>query len=811
MKYCHLRISAVLLCCFYTCSNLFAQYTINGNIVNADFKPVANANALLLHPKDSSLFKGTISNASGTFSFQNITAGKYLISCSYTGFITTYTLEIAVPSKGIIIDAGTVVLKPETSQLNTVTVTGKRPMFEQKIDRMIINVKNSITSTGGTVLDVLEKSPGVIVNKQAASISMNGKDGIRVMINSKMSYMPADAIIQMLDGMNATNVDRIELITTPPAKYDAEGNAGYINIVLLNNPDVGFNGSYAITAAAFVGSEPSANFNFNYRKKKVNLYGGYTFSRLAQKQVFTNYRKVTYQGKTTETSTSSDRDPVQLNHGLRLGIDYQLSKKTVLGLLVSGYNNKWTMDAVNSIYTKLNGTADTSIKVINDEINHWKHLMGNVNLQHSFASGDELTINADYLRYKDSNPTNYSNIYYKGGVNPVRNESTRSGKETIITIVPVQLDYKKKINSKLEFETGAKAVFSKFTNDVRIETQMQNIWKPDSSLTANYFLNENIGAGYASLSIIASEKTSIKAGLRYEYTSSNLATETVKNIVDRKYGNLFPTLYLSHKLNDNNSFNFSYNRRINRPTFNNLAPFVIFLDPTTFISGNAALQPSIADAVKVDYLFKKFVFSAGYTYEANSIAGFQTEVNAATNQQYIIARNLTNTHSVFGSVSLPVSIAKWWFSQINLVSTWQKVNADYKQKPLSITQFDYNISGFQSFTLPNDYAIELSGFFQSPSLFGASPSKAFGALNAGVQKKFPNSSSTLRLGVDNIFNSLAYKVTFDVPSENFYTNGSYLFSRRMFKLTWTQNFGNKILKDKRNRITASEAERKRVQ
>ena len=437
--------------------------------------------------------------------------------------------------------------------------------------------------------------------------------------------------------------------------------------------------------------------------------------------------------------------------------------------------------------------------------------MGNVNLQHSFASGDEFTLNADYLRYKDSNPTNYNNLYYKGSNNAVRNESTRSGKETVITILPVLFDYKKKISSKVEMETGAKVVFSRFTNDVRIESLLQNTWKPDTSLTANYFLRENISAAYVSFSITASPKTSIKAGLRYEHTTSNLGTETVKNIVDRNYGNFFPTFYLSHKLNDDNSFNFSYSRRINRPTFNDLAPFVIFLDPNTFISGNAALQPSIADAVKVDYLLKKIVFSVGYTYEANSIASFQTEVNAATNQQYIIARNLTSTQSVFGSLSIPVAITKWWFSQLNVVSTWQKVQADYKQKPLSISQFNYNISGFQSFTLPKDYAVELSGFYQSASLFGASPAKPFGALNAGVQKKFININSSLRFGVDNVFNTLVYRVSFDVPSENFYTNGSYLFNRRMFKLTWTQNFGNKVLKDKRNRITASEEERKRVQ
>lgn len=790
-------------------ANLHAQFSITGKIIDSSKKGITTANVLLLLPKDSSLVKGVVSNSAGNFQFTDIADGSYLIACSFTGYKTQWlpALQLSRGNK----DMGEIELKALSKNLSDVTITAKKPLFEQRIDRMVVNVKNSITSAGGTVLDVLQKSPGVMVNKQGGTISMGGKDGVQVMINGKLSYMPANALINMLDGMSANNVERIELITTPPAKYDAGGNAGYINIVMQQSPDLGFNGSYSLTTAAFYGTSPAANFDFNYRTKKTNLYGSYSFSRKAQTQDFNNFRKVSFQGKTTETLISSTRDPAQLNNNVRLGLDYQLGKKTTLGILAAGYNNRWTMDAINKSATVVNAVPDTAIKITNDEVNQWKHGMGNINLQHNLAGGGELSFNTDYLYYNNKNPTDYLNQYYNGKGDFLSEENTKSGKETTIKILPIQLDYKKKLSAKADLEAGLKTVFSKFTNDVRIERLKQGVWQPDNEFTNKYFLKENIAAAYASLSIAANANNSLKAGLRYEYTYSNLGSVTKQNIVDRKYGKLFPTVYWSHKINDNNTVNFSYNRRINRPTFNNLAPFLIFMDPNTFISGNAALQPSIADGIKVDYVLKRYVFSIGYTYEKNTIADFQTEVDASTNKQYTVAQNLTRTQMANATLSLPLSPTKWWFLQINLQSTWQQVDANYLKEPVRVTQLHYNISGFQSFTLPKDFSAELSGFFQSPSLFGIAKVKPYGLLNIAVQKKFVKSSSAIKFGVDDLFSTMRFKFSTDVPAENYYAYGSLQFSRRIFKLTFSQSFGNKILKDKRARETASEAERARVQ
>ncbi len=780
------------------------QARITGTIFNAENKPLSKATVLLLNTTDSSLIKGSNSNDAGLFSFDKPSTGNYLVMISSIGYEDKYIMSNGNDA------IGTIVLQKQSTQMQGVTVTSKKPMFEQKVDRMVINVKNSITSAGTTVLDVLEKSPGVMVNRNSGAISMSGKDGVMVMINGKMTYMPQDALVQMLNGINSSNVEKIELITTPPSKYDASGNAGYINIVLINNPNEGFNGSYTASMGVGNGTIPSANMNFNYRKKAINLYGSYSFIRTAQLQMFDNYRKVYDQGTTKESYVRSDRDPFQRDHNARIGIDYKLGKKTVLGALIAGYDNKWSMDAFNRSSSNINDIPDTTVTLDNNEINHWKNLMGNINLQHTIKEGDELTFNTDYLYYHNKNPTKYLNTYYNGNNNFLFKENTTSGKKTIIKIWVSQIDYSKKINEKTNLQTGLKLASARFTNDVLVEKKVGNVWVPDPDYTANYYLKETIAAAYISFDRKLNPKTDLKAGLRYEYSTSQLGTETIKNILDKKYGKLFPTFYISHKLNDNHSFNFSYSRRITRPAYTQLAPFIIFLDPKTFISGNTALQPAISDAIKVDYMFKKIIFSASYTYESKTISRFQSEVNTSTNVQTTTPQNMNNSQLFYVSASLPVKITQWWSSQLNMAVNWNKLSYNYKNEKQEASNFYYTFSGSQSFTLPKKFSAELSGFFQSRSfIFGGSKIKAFGEINAAVQKKFNNSS--LSVGVDNIFNSMDFRLTYAIPEQHFESNSAFIFLHRVYKLTWTQNFGNKALKDKRNRITASEEERGRVQ
>ncbi len=799
-------ISIALLMILAISSLQLKAQTISGKVLSDQNEPLINSNVFLLKETDSSLVKVAITNLEGNFLIESVEAGKYLLSISYIGF-ETYT-------KGLLItkttsDLGNIALKPSSNLLNQVTIVAQKPFVEQKIDRLVINVKNSITSSGSTVLSVLQKSPGITVNQQAGIINMAGKEGVQVMINGKLSYMPAAAIVPMLEGMSSNYVERIELITTPPSKFDAGGNAGYINIVLSENPNKGFNGSYSITAAGFNGSAPAASADFNYRKNKINLYGSYSYSRISQLQYIENYRKVLYENSTKETLVNSLRDPVRNTNNLRIGVDYQLGKKTTIGLLISAYQNLWEMDAFNTSISSFNKLEDSRIAIDNTETNKWKHGMINFNLQHTLKNSGELTFNVDFLKYDNYNPTKYVNKYSKNGTF-IKEEYIGSSKKTLIDIFPVQLDYRKKLNSKTDYEMGLKTVISRFSNDVLVEQLIQNVWKPDQEFTANYKLNESVAAAYSSFTINANPKNTIKAGLRYEYTKSNLGSEKQANIVDRKYGYLFPTTYWSHKINDSKTINMSYNRRINRPTFNDLAPFLIFSDPNTFVSGNSALQPAIANNASVSYALKMYNFSLNYSHENYTIGGFQFKIDPVNNKQYNTAENLKFTESLFTTFAIPMKFTNWWNSQLNINSSWSHAVADFIKPETSIKIFNYNLSGFHNFTLSKNINMELSGFYQSKGLFGIAVLKPFGQLNFGTQFKFPKSNSNLKLGVDDIFSTMKFKFenNSDILGYQAYINLN--MQRRLFKITFSQNLGNKKLKEKRNRNTASDAERQRV-
>lgn len=784
-----------------------AQVKISGNITSTDNKPIAGANVLLLKSTDSTLVKGTISSSSGNFFIENIKPGKYNLQVTSTGYKQFYSELMELNNKDV--NAGNILLRREEKEMDEVTVVSRKPLFEQKIDRMVINVKNSITSAGGTALEVLQKSPGVIVNLQSNSISLSGKEGVVIMINGKISRLPVEAVIQMLSGMNASNIERIELITTPPANFDAEGNAGFINIIMVNNPNKGLNGSVSLTAAYGHGWLPASAFNFNYRNKKINLFGDYSFTWRNQPQNWYFFHSSYIQNVLTENSSVTQRDPKDGQQNYRLGMDIQVTPKTIIGFLAGGYASKWDMKADNSLVISKNGVPDSSVLIANKELNQWKHYMGNVNFSHQFTEGEKLTADLDYLYYKDNNPNDYTNRYFNSSGAELEEVLTRSSKLTPLSFWVAKTDYTKKIGKKVNLEAGAKLAISKFTNDVAVETYQQNAWVKDPELTSKYRLKENIAAAYTSFSIDASEKTGLKLGLRYEYTTSNLGSALQPNIIDRKYGRLFPTIFISHKLDDKNSFNVSYGRRITRPTFRDMAPFVIFIDPFTFFSGNSALQPAFSNIYKIDYLFKGFIFSASYTKEDGSIANFQPKITAS-NKQVLAAENLDNIKTFNVSISLPFTITKWWNMQNNLQGNWQQINATFSKGPFRLEQANYGINTTQNFNLPKDYSIELSGFYQSKGVFGSYITKPFGIANFGIQKKFKDNKSRLRFAVEDLFNTTVFKVYADIPSENIYTSAKLRFAYRTYKITYTYNFGKTILKSKRDRSTASDEEQGRV-
>lgn len=802
MKYIYLIIFLII----GSLSTNAQSFELSGSLVDNSGSPVPFANILVLKSKDSTLVKGGLTDSEGRYKITNIPTGTYFVKASFIGYqeANSPTFEL---NKDLSIE--TLTLK-EGEVLDEVVLEATKPLFQQKVDRMVINVESSIVSSGGTALEILERSPGVIVNRQSNNVSLLGKDGVVLMINDKISYMPLDAVVQMLEGMPAGNIETIELITTPPANFDAEGNAGYINIKLKKRTDLGLNGSYSLSLGYGKGIVNNDNINFNYRKNKINVFGTYSFGLDKREQLFRTSREFESLGNLIGTETSTFREPTQRNHNLRLGLDIDVSDKLIMGFILNGLDNKWTMDALNKSVNTENLVPTDFVDLDNTELNQLKHFGANYNVKYNIKEDEFLSFDANYLFFEFDNPTTYLNSFFDENRILNRQEQLRSGKETPITTLVGQIDYSKKPNDKWKYEFGFKLTNSTFENDVIVENLINGIWESDASLTNMSELNETYYAAYGSFDYTIDEKTSIKGGLRYEFTDSKLDTDTQGTVVDREFGVWFPSLFINRKLNDDFSMNLSYTKRITRPTFNDLAPFVIFFDPTTFLSGNAALQPAISNSFKYDINYKSYFLSFNYTNEDSTIANFQEQIDEATGRLIFEAANLDFTKTFSITLGFPLKLTKWWRTQNNLTFVRQKNRAFYNDAPVEQELNNFSTNSTHSFKFNNDFSAELSGFYNGPSFFGSARYEEVIGINFGIQYKISDKWGTLKFAINDIFDSVEFNGGTNLPEQNIRTDNLFDFSNRTFLFTYTRNFGNSDLKASRDRGTAADDERRRV-
>jgi outer membrane receptor protein involved in Fe transport len=788
------------------CYSSFAQTNIIGKIISKEGKPLTHATVLLLKPKDSSLVKGSLSDDAGIFMIDNVATGRYIISAAYIGYDPFYTDSFNISPDKPKHDVGTIQLLA-TKDLSAVIVTAKKPLYEMKIDRMVINVAAAITYTGISALDVLQRSPGVIVNLINNSLTINGKDGVIIMINGKRNYMDIGAVIQMLAGMPSGSVEKIEVITTPPANFDAEGNAGIINIVLKSNDQFGTNGSYSLTTGYNTGIQTSASGNMNHRKGKINLFGNYSYWSNHMIQDWTNYHAVTNPQGFNENFSSDDRHGILSSHNMQLGMDYELSKKTIIGVLLSGNYRDWTMTSNNNASIVLNTKLDTGVTIVNDELHTTLNYGANLNFQHMFSHEGKITFNADYLYYLDQNPSSYQNSYFDGEGNFLYTDNVQSNKTTPLQFVILAADFSRRISKKTEMEAGLKLTLSEITNDISVSNYLQNGWIVDSTLSGNHTQNESISAAYASFNIKFSEKNSIKFGLRYEYTQTSLSALVKADEVNRKYGDLFPSFFYLHSFTSNSSLNFTYSRRIYRPGFYDLAPWVLFLDPKTFQTGNPYLQPSITDAMSVSYTLKSYIVTLSYSYIAPTISRMPI-VDTTSNKLISVSQNAKNAQYISLTFNLPFTIAKWWNMQNGISLNWQQNNTFYKEAIIIDGKTLY-FNSVQNFVLPKDFSISISGGYGSASNWGLYSYKPWGYLDIGFQKKLSNKRSTLTFNVNNVLNTNKMVSSADMPAQNLITRSTNIYGRTGVSLSFTHNFGSDKVKQKRDRSTGDEDERNR--
>jgi hypothetical protein len=783
-----------------------AQSSVEGRVINKKSETLSFANVLLLNAGDSSFIQGVVANAEGQYQIKNIDAGSYVLVSTLVGYRKSYGSTFTISdTKGLVQD---VVLDELSVELNEVTVEAEKPLYEQKLDKLVVNVQNSITSAGNTALEVLQKSPGIVINKQNNTIAMNGKSGVRVMMNGKMIQLPMDAVVQMLDGMSASNIDKIELITTPPARYDAEGDAGIVHIVLKESADLGTSGSAGATLGYRWAEGYGLNFSVNHRTLKAAYFVDYSMTSNRNMHIWEMTREsLSAEGQYTYVNDTSLRKNLTTVHNLRTGGEWKVSKNSSLHLLLTAYRSRWSMDAVTNNHEIQETSAEVLTTMDLNEVNNWQSATGGLRWVTKLNAQSDLSVDFDYLYYRNTNPSDYNNNRTTTSA-PPENELLDVKKSTPITFLIGKVDYSYHPTKPFSFDAGVKAVSSALDNDVTVDVTVDGVTTRNPMFTSFAHLEEKIGAAYFSGKYQPKSGVQMTGGIRYEHTETTITTPAAGKVLDRSYGNFFPSFFIQKELAQQRDIQLSYSRRITRPTFRDIAPFVLFWNPTTFSSGNPALWPAISDGVKVGYHNKAWILSLQYNHSRHEISFFQPTLDESTNTLILRSENLRYLNSFNLSNSYSFDLANWWQVQTNFTLQYQQAQTDHLETNTSIVVYNFNANVVNVIALPRNFSVEVSGYYNSKSVMGISEFLPLGALNAGIQKKF-KSNSTLRLSVDDVLYTNVWRVKTDLSQLNFNSRISYDWHMQFIRLSYTFNFGNKKLRSV-NVQTGSEEERKRV-
>jgi outer membrane receptor protein involved in Fe transport len=783
-----------------------AQSSIKGKITDNEH-PLPGATVLLLLAQDSALVHGVITNNEGQFLFENIPDGTYAISASIIGYSRHRLKNIVVKDEDVTIPA--IILAEETTQLGEVVIHAEKPLFEQQVDRLVVNVQSSVTSTGNSVLEVLQKSPGVLVNRQSNSIGVNGKYGVRVMINGKAMQLPMDVVVQMLDGMSASNVDRIEIITVPSSKYDAEGNAGIIHIITKKNLDYGTNGTIGLTAGYKWAETLGGNLNVNHRNERFAFYADYSFMRTHNLHTMDLGRRVNVPGFVQSVDNHSHRENVTHQHNISAGVEWQPTKKISLDLQVTAYSRNWKLNAITNDVSKISPDSTVVTDMHIHELNVWQSATASIGLRMTPNPKSEISFNVDYLYYYNKNPSSYDNVAVYEQGNSFSSSIIDLDKNTPIRMLVGKTDYRLTVSPSFTVEAGIKGVTSALTNDVLVRTMTNGEWKIDPVFTSYSNLHESIGAAYVGTTWQAADNLQINTGLRYEYTHTSISTPQQQNLVDRKYGYFFPGLSLTRKLDKEKELQWSYSRRITRPTYNDIAPFVFFWSPNIFSAGNTSLWPALSDAIRIGYHDRQWDMSLQYNHTKKEIINlFQPENDTQSNSLIFRSQNLAYLNTLALSNTWSLTAYSWWDIQSNIVLQYQQGQTAHLAEAISMKLWSVNLNVTNIIKLPKDVTIEVSGFYQSKSIYGISGFLPYGSLNAGVQKKF-GKKGTLKLSMDDILYTNVWRIATNRPQENLSSNIRYDWHNQYIRLTYSRNIGNAGLRSVKIKSGSSE-EQKRV-
>ena len=717
--------------------------------VKANAKLLEAATVSLLNAQDSSIVKMSVTDKNGKFEMVNIAFGKYLLSMSAVGYDKKVNEIFELSGAKPVYTLATVELTTSTKALKEVVVVSKKQFVEQKLDRTLINVEASPTNVGLTAMEILEKSPGISVDKDG-NISLKGKQGVLVMMDGKPTYLGAADLANLLKSMPGSQLEQIEIMPNPPAKYDAAGNSGIINIKTKKNKTQGFNGSVSLGAGYSWLPKANNSANLNYRTGKFNLFTNYSHNWNKGEQKL-NLKKI-FPDTIFDQLSAMQRN--YQTHSFKIGADFYASKKTTFGVVLSGFENAGTSSNDNTTLKYNKGGSILSrtetISQINDK---WENRAANLNLRHVIDStGKELSADVDYLRYNNRSEQNFGNYFYdrQGSKNQL-DEFLRGQLPSDIVIYSAKVDYTHPLKGNAKIEGGLKTSYVETDNDAQYANLVNGTWTSDVGRSNHFIYNENINALYVNSSKEFNKKWSGQLGLRVENTNAKGHQVTTGETFERKYTQLFPTAYLGYKLNDKNQFALSYGRRIERPSYRDMNPFYYFLDKYTYQVGNPYLRPQFSHNIELNHSFNSFLnTSLGYSQTTDIIQEVLEQIDS-TSTSFVTRSNLAKRNGASLSVSANIPVTKWWRSNIYTNVFYNEFTGTVNNGPINVKGATGVGNITNSFTLKKGWGAEISGFYRTKAIEGTMVAQPMGAVNMGISKQVMKNKGTVRLNVRDVF------------------------------------------------------------
>ncbi len=786
--------------------------SISGNVKDLNGKVISAATILLQKSSDSSIVKTDVTDNKGNFSFEGIKPADYFISITFVGHQKFISQSITVKEgENFALPAST--LQVADKNLQGVTVTSKKPIIEVKADKTIFNVENSINATGSNAFELLQKSPGVVTDKDD-NISLKGKNGVRVYIDGRLTQLNSSDLAAYLKSINSVDIEAIEMITNPSAKYDAQGNAGIINIKLKKNKKYGLNGS--ASAGLNVGINPKTNsaLSLNYRNKKSNWFSNYSNNWAKNESDFFLYRE--------QLDSIYDQTSKMFSegwsHNVKAGADFFLNKKQTIGFIatINTNNSDNSTNSRTPISSIADGKTSQILYASNFIPGHSTNANFNANYSFSDTAGHELNVDADYGMYKNRRSSYQPNSYYtKSPETLLYEKNYRNNTPTDINIISTKIDYTTNFK-KGKLGLGAKFSYVKTDNTFSFFNVINNYDLIDSARSNSFTYKENVNAAYVNYNKPINFKWAIQAGVRVENTRSDGTLTRVDGIkqsddrVKRDYTNLFPSAAITFTQSMNHIFNLTYSRRIDRPNYQDLNPFENKLDELTYQKGNAFLRPQYTNSIELTHTYKyRFNTTIGYSH----ISDYRAQVidTAEKTKSYITQRNLASQDIYNINFSLPFQITKWWSLYTNINAFHSYYKADFGEgKKINISVNSASVYMQQSFIIGGGYTGEISGFYSAPSVWGGTfKSRAIGNLDIGIQKQLFKGKGTFKVSYTDLLRTLRWRGVSDFGAAYIDVRGNW--ESQQLRMNFTYRFGNNQVKAARQRKTATEEESKRTQ